>query len=109
MLHDKFRREPAELADIGQLIRGFAEIVRPTRRLAVVTDDPDDDRILECAVASGSRLLVSGDKHSLRLEAFENIHIVSVSAFLDQYFPALSDEQPSPESCAEGPDPGRRP
>lgn len=48
-------------------------------------DDPDDDRILECAVAAGAQVLVSGDKHLLRLGAFEGIRIVPVAEFLERF------------------------
>jgi uncharacterized protein len=35
--------------------------------LNVVLDDPDDNRVIECAVASGSYCVVTGDKDLLRL------------------------------------------
>ena len=76
------------MAEADRLIRGFTELVAPTRRLAVVAADPDDDRILECAVAAGAQVIVSGDKDLLRLGKFEGIEIVTVAAFLERYFPA---------------------
>jgi uncharacterized protein len=88
VLGDKFRRAPEEVVEADRLIRGFAELVAPTRRLAVVVEDPDDDRILECAVTAGAQVLVSGDKDLLRLGEFEGIAIVTVAAFLARYFPA---------------------
>jgi putative PIN family toxin of toxin-antitoxin system len=88
VLGDKFRRAPEEVAEADRLIRGFAELVAPTRRLAVVAADPDDDRILECAVAAGAQVIVSGDKDLLHRGRFEGIEIVTVAAFLERYFPA---------------------
>ena len=88
VLGDKFRRAPEEVAEADRLIRGFAELVTPTRRLAVVATDPDDNRVLECAVAAGAQILVSGGKDLLRLGEFEGIEIVRVAAFLERYFPA---------------------
>jgi uncharacterized protein len=88
VLGEKFRRPPDEVAEADRLIRGFADVVQPTRQLAVGTEDPDDDRILECAVAAGAHVLVSGDKHLLRLGAFEGISILTIAAFLERYFPA---------------------
>jgi hypothetical protein len=35
-----------------------------------IAEDPTDDRILECAVASQSEYLVTGDNHLLRLGHF---------------------------------------
>ncbi len=45
--------------------------------------DPDDDFLLECAVRSGARVIVSNDlKHLVRLGSFEGIPIVTPSAYL---------------------------
>jgi len=35
--------------------------------LSVISDDPDDDRVLECAVEGGADVIVSGDRHLLKL------------------------------------------
>jgi uncharacterized protein len=91
VLGDKFRRTAEEVAEADRLIRAFAELVTPARRLAVVAEDPDDDRVLECAVAAGAQVLVSGDKDLLRLGEFEGIAIVTVTAFLERYFPTPPD------------------
>jgi putative PIN family toxin of toxin-antitoxin system len=64
------------LQTLKQMVR-VAELVTPKERLAVVAADPDDDRILECAVAGNTDLIVSGDQDLLRLGTFQNIPIVS--------------------------------
>lgn len=46
-----------------------ATIVEPKIALAAVAADPDDDRILECAVAGDADLIVSGDRHLTALNA----------------------------------------
>lgn len=53
----------------------IAEIVRPTVRLAVVSDEPDN-RILECAAEGAADLIVSGDRHLLELGAYGGIRII---------------------------------
>lgn len=73
-------------------LRQFAEVISTTNRLQVIADDPDDDRVLECAVASGSQFIVSGDKHLLRLREYEGIRIVKVAEFL-----RLIPKQAAPE------------
>ena len=47
-----------------------------------VKDDASDNRIVECAVAAGSDVIVTGDKHLLALGSFRGIDIVRVSDFL---------------------------
>ena len=46
------------------------------RRVNIVKDDLEDNRVLECALVSRSKLIVSGDKHLLKLKEFRGIKIV---------------------------------
>jgi len=48
----------------------------------VVKEDPDDNRILECALAAGADIIVSGDGHLLGLPAYERIAILTPREFL---------------------------
>lgn len=61
----------------------FAEYVEPSNRVDVITEDPTDNRILECALASGSDYLVSGDVHLQKIGKYAGIKIVSPSDFLN--------------------------
>ncbi len=65
-----------------KLIAQAAEIITPTIVLEVIADDPDDDRILECAVAGRADLIVSGDRHLTRLKAHQGIGIARPADFL---------------------------
>lgn len=67
-----------------EYIEGCTERVEVTRRLSVITEDPDDDRILECAVASRSDAIITGDKDLLRRGVYEGIRILQVGDFLAQ-------------------------
>lgn len=69
-------------AALTTLSSWFKEI-KPTEKLAVIKDDPDDDRIVECAVASGAQFIISGDRHLLLLGNFRSIRIMTVREFLD--------------------------
>ena len=64
-------------------ISGFIEHVEPTQRIDVITEDPTDNRILECAAASGSEYLVSGDKHLLKLGQYRGIKIITPADFVE--------------------------
>ena len=54
----------------------ISHLVLPTLNLNVIKDDPDDDRILECALAANSDYIISGDKHLLTLKEFKGIKII---------------------------------
>ncbi len=50
--------------------------------LKAVKKDPDDNRILECAVDGKAGYIVTGDGDLLELEKFRKIQIVTPTAFL---------------------------
>lgn len=79
----KFKWSPKRARHARALIHASAETVVPRERLAVVTDDEADDRILECAVAAEAHLLVTGDNHLLKLGRFREITILSPREFLE--------------------------
>ena len=58
-------------------LHDLCEIVTPRKRINVVTADPDDNAILECAHAAKARLVVSGDSHLLDLGQWNGIDILS--------------------------------
>lgn len=60
-----------------------AELVFPTHRATGATIDPDDEKILEAALAGEADCIVSGDKkHLLALKVYEGIPILSPLEFL---------------------------
>ena len=85
VLRHKFHWSPAELRQLQHDILGYAHFVTPGPALEVITADPSDNRILECAVAAGSDFIVSGDvRHILPLGSYAGISIVTVMAFLER-------------------------
>lgn len=50
-----------------------------------VCDDPNDDMFFACALASGSKLIVSGDKHLLEATGYRGIAVVKPRDFIDKY------------------------
>ncbi|MFM7876239.1 MAG: putative toxin-antitoxin system toxin component, PIN family, partial [Microcystis panniformis] len=48
-----------------------------------VPNDPDDDMIIECAIAGKATHIITGDKHLLSLVEYQNIQIVKAKDFLD--------------------------
>ena len=52
---------------------------------AILNDcvDPDDNRVLECAVEADAAWIVTGDQHLLALHPYRGIAIVTTRQFLD--------------------------
>jgi predicted nucleic acid-binding protein len=67
----------------AEVLTESAELVFPVERASGATADPDDEMILECALAAEADFIVSGDKkHLLMLREFQGIPIVSPAEFL---------------------------
>ena len=82
VLARKFARDAEELARTALLLADLAEIVRPTRRIAMLRDNADN-RILECAVTGRADMIVTGDRELLKVGAFEGVRISSLRAYLE--------------------------
>lgn len=79
----KFEVPAEDTAIIRAKLESVAEIVRPDMVLHVIADDPDDNRVLECAMKGSADYIVTGDRHLLKLGSYEAIQIVTVRQFLD--------------------------
>ena len=67
------------LADLLTYLR----VVPVTGTLKAVPADPDDDKVLECAVVAGATHIVTGDRrHLLPMGQFQGMPIVTPADFL---------------------------
>ncbi|MGA8216281.1 MAG: putative toxin-antitoxin system toxin component, PIN family [Candidatus Sulfotelmatobacter sp.] len=82
VLRDKFGWDEARLDRYLPVLWALGESVTPRDRVTAVKEDPDDNRILECAIAAGAEIIISGDSHLLRLAAYEGIAILTPREFL---------------------------
>ena len=64
------------------MILSFAKHGTPTETLDAVPRDNDDNRVLECAVAAGSEVIVTGDLDLLSIGSFRGITIRRPAEFL---------------------------
>ena len=65
-------------------LMGIADFVNPSETIGVVLEDPDDNRILECAVEAGANYILTGDFHLLKVGRYRNIEVVNVVVFLER-------------------------
>lgn len=76
--------------DVGQLLTLLekdALIVPGQIEISgVIPDDPDDERVLACALEGQADLIVSGDQHLLDLKSYQDIPIVTVRQFIERLF-----------------------
>ena len=65
---------------VGELVESLltvAELIEEPVVEPVIAADPDDDRVLACAVAGKARWIVSGDTHLLALKRHKGIAILT--------------------------------
>lgn len=84
VLRDKFGFSEERLARAEQYIENCTTRVRPSGKIAAIKDDPDDDRVLECAQAAACEYIITGDLDLLRLGKYGEIRIVTVRSFLER-------------------------
>lgn len=62
-----------------------AEIIPAERLSERVSDDPDDDKFLACAISANSKIVISGDRHLLKVSGFRGIKVMKPRPFVDEY------------------------
>ena len=64
-------------------IRLLFNIVEPKQSIDTIKNDPDDNRVLECAVCAKADIIVSGDNDLLNLKNYLGINIITAKKFLE--------------------------
>ncbi|MBF0478807.1 MAG: putative toxin-antitoxin system toxin component, PIN family [Candidatus Omnitrophica bacterium] len=81
LIDKKFQSPASFVQQIIHELFEISELVIVTSKINVIKNDPDDNRILECAVGAEADYIVSGDKDLLTLKHFGKIKILSPSDF----------------------------
>jgi putative PIN family toxin of toxin-antitoxin system len=81
VLTRKLRQRKADARAAAKLFEEKFTLIMPAALAAQVCRDRDDDRVLATAVTGQCVAIVTGDRDLLVLDAFENIRIMTPSAF----------------------------
>ena len=82
-LSEKF--PSVEISQILALFTIHAEMVNTQGLEVSVCEDPDDNMFISCALGSKSKIIVSGDKHLLKISGYQEIEVLKPRMFLDNY------------------------
>lgn len=82
-LQDKFKWDAAHVTEAVRHIAAAAVVLKPKKRLSTLADEPDN-RILECAVEASADIIVTGDRHLLKLGEYKGIRIITLAKFLEK-------------------------
>ncbi len=82
--YPKLKFSPTLQINILEFVFAWSRFVQPKETIAVISDDPDDDKFLSCAVAAEAAAIISGDPHLLALGSYRTIPIMTPAQFLEQ-------------------------
>ena len=78
-------RPKIDLNPILNFVIEHAKVYQPVELKEAICEDPDDDKFFACALASGSQVIVSGDKHLLKVSGYQGIEVLKPREFLDRF------------------------
>ena len=85
-IQERIKNKNLEMKQSVQKIISISKIIAPTRKINIVYDDPDDNKVLECAVSGNVDCIITKDKHLLKIKEFQGIKIVTPEEFLESFF-----------------------
>ena len=74
-----------DLAPALELLAFKGEVVKAPRLTERVCSDPDDDKFIACAIASGTKTISSGDKALRKTSGYAGIEVLRPREFVDKY------------------------
>lgn len=74
-LEEKFHFDRAQVVNAMKEIRNVLTVLYPSQKVEAVRD-PDDNKILECALEAKADLVVAFDKDLLVLKEYEGVKII---------------------------------
>ena len=81
----KFGFSQEQINKATKQLLSISEILITSTKIDIVKEDPDDNKILECALDGKSDFIISGDNHLLNLKEYKNIKIINSREFLEKY------------------------
>jgi len=78
-------RPKIDLNPILTFVVEHAKVYKPVKLKEPVCEDPDDDKFFACALASESKIIISGDKHLLKVSGYEGIAVLKPREFVDRF------------------------
>jgi len=87
VLRRKFGFSDAAAYQAEALLRRISIVVEPQQEVAIISEDPEDNRVLEAARAGDADVIVSGDRHLLSLERFGTTAIMNPRDLLNSIEP----------------------
>jgi len=76
-LENKFHFERKTVVTWINQLEQAVNVIRPQKKLTIVKNDPDDNKILECALEAHADLIITADKHLISMKVFKTLNNAS--------------------------------
>ena len=71
-----FEYSKNEAKIIVEKIMLISNLAEPRQKIEIIRDDPDDNKIIECAIESSSEYIITYDAHLLSIRQYQGISIL---------------------------------
>ncbi len=78
-------RPGIDLNPILNFVIQHAKVYEPATLKEAVCEDPADDKFFACALASESKIIISGDRHLLNVSGYAGIDVLKPREFVDRF------------------------
>ena len=76
VLERDFEYSKIEAKNIIEKILLLTKAVEPKQKVEIIKDDPDGNKVIECAIESSSDYIITYDRHLLKLKEYKGIKIM---------------------------------
>lgn len=80
-LGEKFNWADEDINLFVGKMREISQVVQISKKVDIIKRDPDDNKILECALAGKTDLIVTADQDLIKLKTFQGIGIIHPKTF----------------------------
>ena len=74
-----------DIAPLIEIITIYGHFIDTEGVEISVCEDSDDDKFIECAIAGKCNIIVSGDRHLLKLAEYKGVKILKPRDFIERY------------------------
>lgn len=76
VLKRDFLYNELEIQNLLEKVIQFLTLVIPSKKVDIVKEDIDDNKVIECAIESNSEFILSYDRHLLKIREYQGIKII---------------------------------
>ena len=80
-----FKYSKDDTKKIIEILLFFMNKTISNQKIEIIKDDPDDNKILECAIASSSDYIITYDKHLLKVNGYKGIKIIKPEEIIKEF------------------------